>query len=172
MSTTGRQEVILDTCVLVNFLRIGRLDLLTEHPRYRFIVTDHVRGEVTDEYPEQLVLVEGAIRSGGLQEIHVTDPAEVGAFVQLQAVRCLGDGERSAIAIAANRGLPIALDDKRARREARRFKRSIVLANTETIMVALIEEGVLDVATADAIKHDWEQNHRFKLPFRSFQERV
>jgi predicted nucleic acid-binding protein len=172
MSTTSQQEAVLDTSVLVNFLRIGRLELLTEHPRYRFIVTDHVRGEITDEYPEQLALVEGAINSGALPEIHVTDPAEVGAFVQLQAVRCLGDGERSAIAVAANRGLPIALDDKRARREAHRFKHSIALVNTEAIIVALIQEGVLDVAAADAIKQDWEQNHRFTLPFHSFRERV
>jgi predicted nucleic acid-binding protein len=158
--------------VLVNFLRVGRLDLLTKHPRYRFIVTDHVRGEITDEYPGHLALVEGAIKSGVMPEIHVTDPAEVAAFVQLQAVRCLGDGERSAIAVAANRGLPVALDDRRARSEARRFKHSIHLVNTEAVMVALIQEGVLDVASADTIKQDWERNHRFKLPFASFQERI
>jgi predicted nucleic acid-binding protein len=172
MSTTSQQEVILDTSVLVNFLRIGRLDLLTQHPSYRFIVTDHVRGEVTEEYPQQLAHVEGAISSGGLREIHVTDPAELEAFVQLQAVRSLGDGERSAIAVAANRGLPIALDDKRARTEARRFKHSIALVNTEAIMVSLIHANVLDVAAADAIKLDWEQNHRFKLKFQSFQDRI
>ncbi|MFO7903203.1 MAG: hypothetical protein ACQESR_29980 [Planctomycetota bacterium] len=172
MSTTSRQEVILDTSVLVNFLKVRRLELLTEHPRYRFTVTDHVRGEVIDEFPEQIALVEEAINSGTLEEIRVTDPVELEAFVRLQSVRVLGNGERSAIAVAANRRLPVAIDDRRARREAHRFRRSLVLLDTEGIMVSLIQEGVLDVAEADGIKHDWQQNHRFKLRFQSFQERI
>jgi predicted nucleic acid-binding protein len=112
------------------------------------------------------------IEAGGLQEIKVTDPVEVSAFATLQGTGRIGVGECSAIAVVANRGLPIALDDKRARKEARRFEHSIAVVNTEAIMVSLIEEKVLDVAAADAIKQDWEQNHRFKLPFLSFRERV
>lgn len=172
MSTSSRQDVILETSVLVNFLKIRRLELLTGHPRYRFIVTDHVRGEVIEDYPEQKAILETAINSGALEEIRITDPIEVGAFVQLQSVRALGDGERSAIAVAANRKMPIALDDGRARREARRFRRGMVLLDTVGIIVSLIQERVLDVAEADAIKQDWEENHRFRLRFQSFQERV
>jgi hypothetical protein len=64
MSTTSKQEVILDTSVLLNFVKIDRLDLLCQHPCYRFVVTNHVRGEVTDEFPEQIALIEEAIQSG------------------------------------------------------------------------------------------------------------
>jgi len=44
----GPLIVISDTSVLLNFLRIGRLDLLTSHRDYRFAVTEHVIGEITD----------------------------------------------------------------------------------------------------------------------------
>ena len=52
---TGRRLVVLDTSVLLNFLRVGRLDLLVELPGHEFLVTDHVRGEVTDHASSQLL---------------------------------------------------------------------------------------------------------------------
>lgn len=44
--------VVADTSVLVNFLRIDRMDLIGAHPA-SFIVTDHVAIEIADTYPDQ-----------------------------------------------------------------------------------------------------------------------
>jgi hypothetical protein len=49
MATDGRSIVVIDASVLINFLAVDRLGLLTSHPNFKFIVTDHVRGEVTEE---------------------------------------------------------------------------------------------------------------------------
>ena len=172
MSTESRQKVIIDTSVLLNFLKIERLELLTEHPDYRFLMTEHVRREITEEYPEQIGSVEVAIDSGALEEIRVDDPAELEAFARLHATGRIGAGECSAIAVVANRNLALAIDDRRARTEAHRHLRSMGLMNTESIMLSLIRANVLDVTTADAIEQDWEEKHRFRLPFASFGDRL
>lgn len=172
MATAGRGDAILDTSVLINFLKVDRLDLLTQHPTYRFYVTDHVRAEITQHYPDQLAKLGAALAAGELGEIQVADPTEVQAFGQLQASQRLGSGECSAIAVAANRGFPLVIDDWRARKEAQGYSSLMVLLDTESLIVSLIHEGVIDVAAADAIKLDWEQKHRFRLSFSSFAERI
>lgn len=172
MATAGRDQAVLDTSVLLNFLKIARLDLLTRHPRYSFLITDHVRAEITQHYPNQRSRLEAALNAGEFVEIQVTDPVELQAFAHLDGGRRLGAGECSAIAVAANRRLPLALDDKRAQREAQVFCSEIVLLSTESLMISLIHAGVIDVADADSIKLDWEQKYRFKLSFSSFAERI
>jgi hypothetical protein len=62
-----------------------------------------------------------------------------------------------------NRNLPLAIDDKVAVKRAQRFRPAIAIESTESLMVSLIHAGVLDLSAADAIKQDWEQNHRFRL---------
>ena len=47
-----RAIVVADTSVLINFLRIDRMDLIAAHPA-SFIATDHVAAEIADTYPEQ-----------------------------------------------------------------------------------------------------------------------
>jgi len=52
----GRILVVADTCVVVNFILAERLDLLTQHLDYRFVITEQTREEV--EVPEELQKVE------------------------------------------------------------------------------------------------------------------
>ena len=44
--------LVTDTSVLVNFLRIDRMDLIRDLSP-RFLVTDHAAGEITDVYLDQ-----------------------------------------------------------------------------------------------------------------------
>lgn len=53
MSLDVRTPTLIDTSVLLNFLAVDRVDLLSRHPALRFIVTDHVRGEITDRRPDK-----------------------------------------------------------------------------------------------------------------------
>jgi hypothetical protein len=43
---------------------------------------------------------------------------------------------------------------------------------TEALMVLLIQHGTLSVEEADDMKLGWENNHRFRLKFSSFSERI
>jgi predicted nucleic acid-binding protein len=174
MATDGRERAIIDSSVLVNFLRIDRIDLLASHPRYRFVVIDYVRREITDRYPHQLVRLEAALASGLLEgDIDSGDIVmdELAAYADLQKVR-IGDGERGAIAAAYARGYAIAINDYRAMKKLPSSYRSIVREDTASLMVSLIRSGVLPLAEADAIKADWEANHRFRLKFSSFGDMV
>lgn len=168
MSTT---VVITDTSVLINFLVLDHAALLARLPDHRFVVTEHVRGEITDHYQHQLQRLEAAFAAGILEEIQVTELPEVQLFAQLTATG-LGIGECSAIAVAAHRQLALAIDDKRAVRKLKSVGLQLTIHSTESLIVLLIQHAVLTIAEADAMKRDGAQNHRFRLPFGSFAERL
>jgi predicted nucleic acid-binding protein len=170
MATAGRDDGVLDTSVLVNFLAVDRADLLAGHPAYRFVIVDHVRGEITEHYPEQLQRLERALAAGFFVESSVD--ALDAVFATLVGEGRLGIGECAAIALAAKRNVVLAIDDRQARNTAQRVVPGIRLESTETVMVALIRQGVIDVAAADTIKGRWEAEFRFKLKFGSFGERI
>jgi len=163
--------VITDTSVLINFLVLDRVALLSRLPDRRFVVTDHVRAEITAHYQEQLQRLEQAFSDGILEEISVTDLEEVQFFARLTATG-LGTGECSAIAVAAHRKFHLAIDDKRAIKKVAKLAPELRILTTEALMVLLIQHEILTVAEADAMKLDWEQNHRFRLTFQSFAERI
>ncbi len=168
MATAGLIDVVLDTSVLVNFLRLNREDLLAAHPGYRFILTDNVRKEITDA--DQLQRVTLAIAAGRFHEATATSVDEVALFAQLSTR--LGAGESAAIAVAAQRGLLVALDDRAAKKQATLHCSGANVLDTVDIVVSLIHAGILTVAEADAMKSDWETSHRFTLKFQSFGERI
>ena len=90
---------VLDASVLVNFLRVDRMDLLAAHLR-GFVVTDHVSEEITESYPDQQKRFIAACREGILDRKSVTTPRAWELFESLVKTRVLGVGECSAIALA------------------------------------------------------------------------
>lgn len=163
--------VITDTSVLINFLVLDKVALLTSLPERTFVVTEHIRDEVTTHYGEQLDRLEQAFAASQLEEITVTDLEEVELFAKLTSVG-LGIGECSAIAVAANRHLTIAIDDKRAVKKIKKLGLTPSTINTEGLVVEMIRHDMLSIAEADQMKLEWETDHRFRLMFGSFSERV
>ena len=171
MVTTRRREcVITDTSVLINFLAVDQVSLLLDHPSYDFVLTDHVRVEVTEYYPEQFARLEAIIADGYLRQLTVNTPEELEIFAALTIERRLGAGECAAIAAAVFRGCGIAIDDRTAIKQVARLYPGVRVETTQSIVVGLIRLGRLNVATADELKDRWQNHHRFRLPFRSFRE--
>jgi predicted nucleic acid-binding protein len=168
MTTEGRVDAILDTSTLINFLRIDRLDLLSAHPKYNFVVTNHVRLEVTEHYYDQFAALDRALLDGQLVETEVNSIEELVTFADLSDQKNLGAGECAAIAAAFHRGMHLAIDDKRAAKEAMRLAPTMILVSTTSIILDLLRSTALNVKQADRIKADWEISHRFRLPFNSF----
>lgn len=161
--------VITDASVLINFLVLDRVGLLSRLTSVHFVVTEHVRAEITEHFPEQLQRLNVAFETGVIEEISVTDFVEVALFADLTS-KGLGVGECSAIAVAVNRKLTIAIDDKRALKKVARLGYNLEVLGTEQLVVQLIAESVLTIVEADQMKDDWEQNYRFKLSIVSFSE--
>jgi predicted nucleic acid-binding protein len=168
-----RGIVVADTSVLINLLRINRMDLIGAHPA-SFIATDHVAGEIADTYPEQQARYAAAVNAAQITEQRVDDPAELELFLRLSANRRLGVGERSAIAVALNRKCTLAIDDsraiQRALEEAGIAGNPLLILRTQDIVVQMIRHGALTLEAADAIRNDWASNHRFKLKIASFTD--
>lgn len=161
--------LVTDTSVLVNFLRIDRMELLGALP-CRFIVTDHAAGELTDFYPEQVERYQAALAAGHVEACTVTDEAALDIFGRLTGTTRLGVGESATIAHAMVTGAGVAIDDRRAINEAQRIAEGLVIVRTADLMVRMIELAMLTLAEADAIKDDWAANNRFRIPVVSFDE--
>lgn len=162
--------VVADTSVLINFLRIDRMDLIGHHPQ-RFLATDHVEAEITSDYPDQRTRYRAAVVSGQLDTCSVVDPDEVALFLRLRPGERLGAGECSAIAVAINRKYPIAIDDDRAvKRVVRDVGAKLEVVKTVDVMVTLIRTGVLNTDAADQIKDEWAHQHRFTIKAASFRD--
>jgi predicted nucleic acid-binding protein len=168
----ARRDVVTDTSILINFLNVDRLDLLARCSGYRFLVTEHVKREVTVHYPRQVERLDKGISSGTLVEIVVNSLEELETFAELSTTKRLGSGECAAIAAAAHRGLMLAIDDKQASKTARKLCKAHNVLDTVDLMVSFIKEGLLDIAEADSIKLAWETKYRFRLAFTSFQAKV
>jgi predicted nucleic acid-binding protein len=102
---------VADTSVLLNFLKINRMDLIGRHPR-RFLATDHVESEISHA-PQRAAFL-AAVAAGHLDTCTVTGTTEVELFLRLGPGVRLGAGECSALAVAVNRGYAVAIDDNRA----------------------------------------------------------
>jgi hypothetical protein len=165
--------VVADTSVLINFLRIDRMDRLGAHPA-SFIATDHVAGEIADTYPDQQARYVAALAAAHISEQRIDDPAELELFLRLAKHGRLGAGERSAIAVALNRRYALAIDDSRAIQkavtEAGITGNQLVIVRTQDIVVELIRKKSISIEVADAMLVDWATNHRFKLKIASFQD--
>ena len=161
--------VVADTSVLINFLKVDRMDLLGRHP-CRFLATDHVTVEIADD--EQRARYMAAIAAGYIETCAVTDPGEVALYMRLGPGQRLGSGECSAIAVAIRRHHAIAIDDNkavnRALREAGLAAVTLEIMRTPDVMVTLIRAGVLTIAEADEIKDAWARRHRFRIKAASF----
>ena len=165
--------VVADASVLINFLRIDRMDLIGVHPGF-FIVTDKVADEIS--YPDQKNRYKTALSSGYLVQQRIDDPVEVGEFLRLDLAygKYLGAGELSAIAVALTRDCSLAIDDNRAvstvLRETGLSDRPDRIIRTQNIIVELIKRNFLPLEEAESIRLDWKTNHRFTLKISSFRE--
>jgi predicted nucleic acid-binding protein len=161
-------DVATDTCVLINLVAVGRLDLLKTIPPFLF----HAAIEVVDEIEDldQKAAVEQAIAAGHFDKVKLDRPGELELFVNFNAM--LGKGESACLALAKARGWAIATDESKDSRWKKVIAGgSFAIINTPGILLAAIRAGALTIEAADQIKMKLEQR-RFKMKFDSFRSLV
>jgi predicted nucleic acid-binding protein len=130
----------------------------------------HVPQEVVDEVTvgRQRQLLDEMLASGDLKKTEVHDVSELARFAEY-SLR-FGRGESACLAIAACRGWVFATDESKDKRLKKEIEASKVrFINTPGLILKAIQNGVLSISEADAIKAELEKN-RFKMDFGSFQE--
>ena len=173
MGTDAPPILIVDSSVLINFLRIDRIDLLSSSAA-QVSITEHVVAEITAEYPDQLECLNGAIARGRLDVISIDDPKELAEIARLRRITNarLGIGECSAIVVAVARGFHIAMDDSAAIKHIRRTLPTLSVHTTKDLMVALVRSDALSVEEADSIATTWSAHHSFTLKIKSFRDLI
>jgi predicted nucleic acid-binding protein len=165
-TASSSTDVCIDTCVFVNFAIVGRVDVIAKISGFLFHVPQEVVDEVT--VARQRQLLDEMLASGDLKKTEVHDVSELARFAEYS--QRFGRGESACLAIAACRGWVFATDeskDKRLKKEIESSKVRII--NTPGLILKAIQDGVLSISEADAIKAELEKN-RFKMDFGSFQE--
>jgi len=162
-------NIICDTSVVINFLKINRLDLLAQYS-HAFWVTDHVYQEITVDYPVQQLLFQSALESLAIQKISVEDPQELDLFIDLVKSGQLGAGECATIAVAVHRGYFLAIDDNQAIKKAELLMTPARILRTQDILVRMIRENLLSFETADQMLQNWAIYHRFRLKIPSIKD--
>lgn len=162
-------NIICDTSIIINFLKINRLDLLSEYS-HEFWVTDHVHREITMDYPVQQQLFQNAFEDLTIQKTSLEDPQELDIFINLIKNGQLGSGECATIAVAAQRGYFLAIDDNQAIRKAELLIPPKRILRTQDILVGMIKEELLNIETADQLLQNWATFHRFRLKIPTIKE--
>ena len=156
----------IDASVLINFLRLERLDILAAIAEVDFVVPEQVAAEITD--PRQARTLAQAVRDGRLRCERSTDPDELTAYADLR--RFMGRGEAACLSMAERRGWLAAVDERGGfRRTAGQRIGEDRILNTPGILVLAIRGGVLSVNEADVLKARLE-NLRYRMKFRSFRD--
>jgi predicted nucleic acid-binding protein len=161
-------NVSTDACILINLLRVHRLDLLGAVPPYVFHVPTEALGEIT--YPDQLAELKEALDRGWIRETHLEEIDELQIFAR--ANEQLGAGESACLALALVRNWILGTDDSKGVKWKKVISApGIQVLNTPGILLLAIRQGILTVQHADKIKAELEVN-RFRMAFGSFQQLV
>lgn len=165
--------LIADTSVLINFLNVDRMYLLGKHVP-SCVITEHVVAEISELYPKQIQVLRSALDDNHIQVMPVGTPEELDIFVRIQKAGRLGAGESSAIAAALARGYSLAIDDRRAIRDARlladEMSQQLTILRTQDIVARLIKSSELSLEQADILLVSWRSQHRFDPGIASFAE--
>jgi predicted nucleic acid-binding protein len=165
---------IFDTTVLSNLAAVGRLELLEK--RYRKIALTTV--EVSDElrrglqagygYLESVLRQIQTVSTGGWLRI-VAPESEAEHQLRGEFDLLLDPGEASCLALAMSRGLVLVTDDLAARQLAQ--ERDMLLTGTVGILLALVRDGSLSLAEANALLAEMMER-RYRSPVDRLDELI
>lgn len=140
--------VLLDACVAINVVASGvRLDEVANASSVRFAMTSIAAEEalwLAPPFPggdREIIDVGGLVGSGVLELLDLVND-ELNQFVSF--AQEIDDGEASTFAVATNRGLRVATDDRRAQRLAVAIVPAISIIGTTQLLRTWVDAN--DVA--------------------------
>ena len=115
----ARTSLLLDACIAINLVATDRLHHVAQELDYTFVLVQQAAAEVgylREPSGEDVVptLIDLSRYDSESLEIITLTAAEYPRYVEL--ARVVDDGEAATITVAAERAIPLATDDRRARR--------------------------------------------------------
>lgn len=159
--------LLLDACVTINLAAasplhhiarsVGRSCLITRHAANE---VGHLRDTTDGETRIAPVNLTDYVQAGAFEIIDLV-PEELSLFVELASL--VDDGEASTIAVAINRGIPLATDDRKARRLC--AERGLDLpTGTVELVRRYCEAQTLDHARISHLLHRIRSRASFQAP--------
>jgi predicted nucleic acid-binding protein len=151
-----RRQILLDACVAINLAATDSLDGIANSLHLTILITRQAAaetGHLRDVIDGELVLTPIDLSQSALgDDLQVLElaPSEYAPYLELAAI--VDDGEAATIAMAIERGLEIATDDRRARRlcEERHLAepvRTLALLHSYTEAARLTNHQVREILT-------------------------
>jgi predicted nucleic acid-binding protein len=146
--------LISDTSVLLNLLAANCLDSVVRATGWQFKLCPAVRDEVKKLRDPttgkvEAVDISSLLERRVLEVIDFTAGDEQARYIDLAST--VDDGEAMSIAIAVERDLDLAIDDKQAGNHARRIFPTLRLWTTPEILKAWSEAAAVDSAELQAV---------------------
>lgn len=135
-----RDPAVVDTCVLINLLATNRLADIAPHVAPDLLVCSAVAGEsiylrpLDASQPPEPVTLDPLFASGVLTACDCANDIEEQLYINYALE--LDDGEAMSLAIAHARNLPLATDEKKARRVIQDNARHLRVISTAEILRA------------------------------------
>lgn len=163
------RPVLFDSSVLINVLATNQdREILRVLPAGSGVCAAvasealFLRGEEPGD-PRQPVTLAALTGEGLLERYEPENDSELALYVELAAD--LDDGEAMTLAIAQQRGMAVAIDDRKARRIANeRFGVTLAMLRTSDVMQGWLEEGKPPHALFQAALRRIETMARFRPP--------
>ncbi len=112
--------LLLDACVTINLVAVGSVHQIARSVGHSCLITKqaanevgHLRDTTDGESRVTPVNLTNHVQTGAFEIIDLASD-EIPLFVELASL--VDDGEASTIAVAIKRGIPLATDDRKARR--------------------------------------------------------
>jgi predicted nucleic acid-binding protein len=157
----ARCILVPDACVLINFLKLDRLDLLTSAMELSPMTTKLVLDEITDRGQRQAL--DEAVNSG---KIEVADPDSARAMELYLDLRegGLGKGEASCLGLCCITGGAILACDERAGcflRAVSKLDLREHLVTTRDLINLAVQDGRLTLGAANRLLGDLRTRFRY-----------
>ncbi len=140
-----QRSTIADASVLLNYIGLGRLDLLTSLPQRHILIT----AEVNTEIKRDRAALEAALDSGAIELVQHLLGDDAALFARL--TQRLSVADASCIVAARALDADLAVDDRRCRMSAAELMPDERLLGTEALLAEAIRAGGLTLEAADML---------------------
>ena len=145
MKIAERRSTIIDTSVLINYLSVGRIDLLIKLSHRHMLITEEVHTEII----RNRTVLEIALSAG---QIEIANPLlyeDIELFARLTKILSIADA--SCIVAARALGTDLAADDRILRREALKVLPEASLFRTEALLAEAVRTNLLLIEEGNSI---------------------